>query len=795
MDMENFIKISRHYKALELDKILNMLAGETDCDDAKKIICDIIPSSDEMYVRSLLQQTDDAFVTSVKFGVPSFSGLKNIDEPLQKAEFGGSLSTKELLKVVGVLKVFRGIKVYQERVSEMPKSLIGKFSEVHPNNHLLTSISKAIISEDEIADEASTELYRIRKKIQSLSLRIREQLGKMIHSVRMQKYLQDPVVTIREGRFVIPVKSEYKGEVPGLIHDTSASGATLFVEPMSIVDANNNIRVLQSEERNEINKILLCLSNMVGEFASAIRKSYEMAVNLCVIYAKADLAYKMHATLPKINTLGKIKLHNARHPLIKKDEVVPIDVELGIDFDTLVVTGPNTGGKTVALKTVGLLTLMTMCGLLIPVAEGSEISIFDQVLVDVGDEQSIEQSLSTFSSHMLNIIDILKLSAEEKLSQKLILIDELGSGTDPVEGAALAIAILEKFHTCGAKVFATTHYAQLKAYALRTDKVQNASCEFDIKTLRPTYKLLIGIPGKSNAFAITEKLGIDKSILDRAQEFVSTENAKFEEVIASLEESRQALESEKENIDRTNAEIVQLKDKLAKEYADLKKQKEYLQTQAKEKAFEIVRKTKLEATSILDELKKIKADSKALQSEDRAKLKKKLAKMEDAADPVEQVKYTDGGLSHKVKKGDALFVIDLNKSAVAISDEDSTQNVMVQVGGMKLRVPVKNLRFEKKKQKQSQAVNKRTVQSKVQKKIVQELDLRGYDSIDAIIELDKFIDSALLSGVNQLTIIHGKGTGVLRSAVQNHLKSHKSVKNYRLGNFGEGEAGVTIVTL
>lgn len=795
MDTENVMKINRHYKALELDKILNMLAGEVECEDAKKIIYNIVPSSDEMQVRNLLQQTDDAFVTSVKFGVPSFSGLKNIDVPLRKAEFGGSLSIQELLQVVGVLKVFRAIKVYQERVTQMPKSFSEKFSQVYPNNYLLSSISKAIISDDEIADEASTKLCSIRKKIRALSLRIREQLDKMIHSVNVQKYLQDPVVTIREGRFVIPVKSEYKGEVPGLIHDTSASGATLFVEPMSVVEANNNIRVLQSEERNEINKILLRLSNMVGEFAGTIRKSYETSVSLCVMYAKADLAYKMHATLPKINTSGNIKLHNARHPLIKKDKVVPIDVELGIDFDTLVVTGPNTGGKTVALKTVGLLTLMSMCGLLIPVSEGSEISIFDQVLVDVGDEQSIEQSLSTFSSHMVNIIDILQLSAKEKSAQKLILIDELGSGTDPVEGAALAIAILERFHMYGAKVFATTHYAQLKAYAIKTDKVQNASCEFDIKTLRPTYKLLIGIPGKSNAFAITEKLGIDKSILDRAQEFISSDNAKFEKVIASLEVSRQELEAERENIDRTNAKITQLKDKLDREYADLKKQKEYLQIQARKKAFEIVRKTKLEASSILNELKSVKAGSKLFKSSDREKLKKKLANMEDVADPIEQVEYTDEGLSRKVKRGDALFLIDLNKSAVAISDEDSSQNVMVQVGGMKLRVPVKNLRFEKKKQKQSQTVNERTVESKIQKKIVQELDLRGYDSIDAIIELDKFIDSALLSGVNQLTIIHGKGTGVLRRAVQKHLKSHKSVKSYRLGNFGEGEAGVTIVTL
>lgn len=795
MDTENVMKINRHYKALELDKILNMLAGEVECEDAKKIIYNIVPSSDEMQVRNLLQQTDDAFVTSVKFGVPSFSGLKNIDVPLRKAEFGGSLSIQELLQVVGVLKVFRAIKVYQERVAEMPKSFSEKFSQVYQNNYLLSSISKAIISDDEIADEASTKLCSIRKKIRSLSLRIREQLDKMIHSVNVQKYLQDPVVTIRESRFVIPVKSEYKGEVPGLIHDTSASGATLFVEPMSVVEANNNIRVLQSEERNEINKILLRLSNMVGEFAGTIRKSYETSVSLCVMYAKADLAYKMHATLPKINTSGNIKLYNARHPLIKKDKVVPIDVELGIDFDTLVVTGPNTGGKTVALKTVGLLTLMSMCGLLIPVSEGSEISIFDQVLVDVGDEQSIEQSLSTFSSHMVNIIDILQLSAKEKSAQKLILIDELGSGTDPVEGAALAVAILERFHMYGAKVFATTHYAQLKAYAIKTDKVQNASCEFDIKTLRPTYKLLIGIPGKSNAFAITEKLGIDKSILDRAQEFISSDNAKFEKVIASLEVSRQELEAERENIDRTNAKITQLKDKLDREYADLKKQKEYLQIQAREKAFEIVRKTKLEASSILNELKSVKAGSKLFKSSDREKLKKKLANMEDVADPIEQVEYTDEGLSRKVKRGDALFLIDLNKSAVAISDEDSSQNVMVQVGGMKLRVPVKNLRFEKKKQKQSQTVNERTVESKIQKKIVQELDLRGYDSIDAIIELDKFIDSALLSGVNQLTIIHGKGTGVLRRAVQKHLKSHKSVKSYRLGNFGEGEAGVTIVTL
>ncbi len=797
MNHESLIckSLDKHCRALELDKILIMLSEETACADSTELALNLKPSTDEQEVKSLLKETDDAYVLSMRYQNPSFSGLCNIDKSLSKAKSGGTLSTLELLEIAKVLRVFRMLKDWESRVEKMPDSLKWKFSDVSPNNHLERAISEAVIAEDEISDNASDNLNRIRRKIRSTSLRIREQLDKMIHSSRMQKILQDPIVTIRDGRFVIPVKAEYRNEVSGLVHDTSASGATLFIEPMSVVEANNNIKVLKSDEKNEIVRILFNLSSLVGEFVLSIQKSYLVCVKLNVIFAKANLAYKMKATVPEININGEILLRKARHPLINKDLVVPIDVSLGKDFDTLVVTGPNTGGKTVSLKTVGLLTLMAMCGLMIPVESKSSISIFDHVFADVGDEQSIEQSLSTFSSHMINIIKILDESRKDMAGKKLILLDELGSGTDPVEGAALATSILEELHANGAKVLATTHYAELKSYAIRTNRVENACCEFDVKTLRPTYKLLIGVPGKSSAFEISKKLGIPERIIVRAKDFITEESMCFEEVLGNLEENRQELELEKKKILKFRSEAERMYTEVQQQYDRIELERKKIERDAHEKAAQLVSRTKAEADNILDFLKKKQCNQEFLSSDDRGMLKRKIANLEKTADPVTKINQSTYVLPRELKVGDTVLIIDLDKKATVLTPVDDSGNVLVQAGIIKTRVSIKNLKLVEEKVKKVVGSSTRSVKSRADKKIVRELDIRGCDSIDAIIELDRFIDDAVLSGVNQLTIIHGKGTGVLRKAVHKHLKSHKSVKSYRLGTFGEGESGVTIVEL
>ncbi|HJB49696.1 MAG TPA: endonuclease MutS2, partial [Candidatus Anaeromassilibacillus stercoravium] len=497
--------MERHFKALELDKILHLLAEETSCDAAAELAQNLRPSTSLSQVKRLLTETDEAHTMMARFGAPSFGGLKDVSNSLRRAEAGGTLNMTELLRIATVLRTLRGIVDWRSKSEGVKSILDDRFDAIMPNKYLEDRINHAILSEEEMADNASPQLATIRRKIRSASSRAREQLEKMVRSPVTQKYLQDPIITMRDGRFVVPVKAECRGDVPGLVHDTSSSGATVFVEPMAVVEANNEVRVLLSQEQAEMERILAELSAEAGNFASGIISGYKEAVELNLIFAKANLGYKMKATLPLVNDEGKIELKRARHPLIDKEKVVPTDIELGLHFDTLVITGPNTGGKTVSLKTVGLLTLMAMCGLLLPVADNSQISIFNHVLADIGDEQSIEQSLSTFSAHMTNIIKIF----EQADASSLILLDELGAGTDPIEGAALAMSILEALRRKGTRIAATTHYAELKAYALQTEGVENACCEFDVTTLRPTYRLLIGVPGRSNAFAISLRLGMD----------------------------------------------------------------------------------------------------------------------------------------------------------------------------------------------------------------------------------------------------------------------------------------------
>ncbi len=787
--------MQRHYRALELDKIRKLLAAETACEDAAELALQLTPSVSLSEVQRLLADTDGAFTLMARFGAPSFGGLYNTTNSLRRAEAGGTLNMAELLRVAGVLRTLRGIVDWRSKSAGVKSCLDWRFDSLMPNKYLEDRIYGAILSEEEMSDNASVQLASIRRKIRSASSRVREQLDKMIRSTLYQKYLQDPIVTMRGGRFVVPVKAEFRGEIAGLVHDTSSSGATVFVEPMGVVEANNEVRVLQSQEQAEIERILAELSAETGNFSSGIISGYRAAVELNLIFGKANLGYKMKASLPAVNDKGKILLKKARHPLIDKNRVVPTDIELGIHFDTLVITGPNTGGKTVSLKTVGLLTLMAMCGLMLPVAENSEISVFHQVLADIGDEQSIEQSLSTFSAHMTNMIRIIGQADENSL----ILLDELGAGTDPVEGAALAMAILEALRKKGARVAATTHYAELKAYALQTDGVENACCEFDVQTLRPTYRLLIGVPGRSNAFAISLRLGMEEEIVERAKELVSSENTRFEDVVQSLETSRQKLEGERAKAEQAHLEAVRAQKEAQEIRSSIQAEADKEIEKARQQASELVSRTRGQIDALLNEMEELKKQqNKTLSAEQKARLKAGLRVLEETADPIHGRK--DEGpyvLSRPLQVGDTVLLYDIDKQGTVLQlPEGNNQNVLVQAGIIQTRVPLSNLRLvQEKKGKEKRRTVTRNVTGRAQAKVTTELDLRGQTTEEAIMNVDRFIDSALLSGIEQLTVIHGKGTGALRAAVQQHLKRHPSVRSYRLGVYGEGEAGVTIVEL
>lgn len=785
--------MERHFKALELDKILHLLAEETSCDAAAELAQNLRPSTSLSQVKRLLTETDEAHTMMARFGAPSFGGLKDVSNSLRRAEAGGTLNMTELLRIATVLRTLRGIVDWRSKSEGVKSILDDRFDAIMPNKYLEDRINHAILSEEEMADNASPQLATIRRKIRSASSRAREQLEKMVRSPVTQKYLQDPIITMRDGRFVVPVKAECRGDVPGLVHDTSSSGATVFVEPMAVVEANNEVRVLLSQEQAEMERILAELSAEAGNFASGIISGYKEAVELNLIFAKANLGYKMKATLPLVNDEGKIELKRARHPLIDKEKVVPTDIELGLHFDTLVITGPNTGGKTVSLKTVGLLTLMAMCGLLLPVADNSQISIFNHVLADIGDEQSIEQSLSTFSAHMTNIIKIF----EQADASSLILLDELGAGTDPIEGAALAMSILEALRRKGTRIAATTHYAELKAYALQTGGVENACCEFDVTTLRPTYRLLIGVPGRSNAFAISLRLGMDPEIVEHAKELVSSENTRFEDVVQSLETSRQRLEEERKEAQRQRLEAEEAS-RAAKERKDaIDAQADREMEEARRRASELIARTRGQIDAMLNEMEELKKQkNKALTAEQKAKLKSGLRALENEADPVRKKDEEAYVLPRPLKKGDPVLIYDIDKKGTVLQPPDKDgKTALVQAGIIQTRVPVSNLRLlnEKPVKKPQGSVTRSVNRANV--RAAMELDVRGQTSDEALMNVDQFIDSAVLAGINMLTIIHGKGTGALRAAVQQHLKRHPNVKSFRLGTFGEGEAGVTIVEL
>ncbi len=783
------MEMNRHYKTLELDKILQMLAEETAIAESAENALRIEPAVSLDKVELLLQQTEDAHMLIGRFGAPSFGGIDNVTNALRRAEAGGGLNTTELLSIARALRVIQGVRDWRSKCAGIATTLDGYFSVLYTNPNLHDRITSCIIGADEISDGASRELADIRRKMRIASSKAREALEKIIRSTTYQKYLREAIITQRDGRYVVPVKQEYRNMVAGLVHDTSSSGSTVFIEPMGVVNANNDIRVLQGEEEKEIERILYELSGMCAGCASEIIDSYKTLVELNLIFAKAHLAYKMKAVRPRMNDNGVIELKNARHPLIPKDRVVPVDVALGDSYDTLVITGPNTGGKTVCLKTIGLLTLMASCGLMIPAADNSKLSVFRRILVDIGDEQSIEQSLSTFSAHITNIIGILKLTNRSTLA----LIDELGAGTDPIEGAALAVAILEKLRERGAKIAATTHYAELKEFALKTEGVENGCCEFDVKTLRPTYKLLIGIPGKSNAFAISKRLGMEDEVIDRAKLLTSSESRQFEDVVESLEESRQELARELEKARQATAQAQAKQEEaekaLERAKADAKREVDY----ARQKAQELAAKTRAQAYALIDELEKAQKE-KRYEAEDKAKFKSGLKALEETADPVKESEKSDYKLPRELKVGDNVLIFDIDKKAVVL-EKPEKGTVLVQAGIIKTRVKLSNLRLLEPQNVSVQKRRERTVTKNVQSGSRTEIDVRGQTADEAVLNVDQAIDSCVLSNVHMLTIIHGKGTGVLRSEIQKFLRHHKAVKSFRLGTFGEGESGVTIVEL
>ncbi len=795
--------MDRHYISLELDKILQRLSAFAGSVDAKEMILALEPQSDLDDAQRLQQQTVDAHMLMARFGGPSFGGLKNVNNALSRANAGSVLSMRELLDIAGVLRTIRGISEWRSSNSGVPCAIDVYFDALTPNKYLEEKIMQCIISDDEMSDNASPALRDIRRKIRAASSRVREQLDKLIRSSHYQKYLREAIITQRNGRYVVPVKIEHRGEVKGLVHDTSSSGATVFVEPAAVVEANNDIKVLQSKERDEIERILAELSEEAGSFYEGIKQSYECAVELDIIFAKAKYAYDLKATAATLNSYGKINLRQARHPLIDPKKVVATDIRLGDDFDTLIITGPNTGGKTVSIKTLGLLTLMAMCGLMLPVGDRSEVSVFSHVLADIGDEQSIEQSLSTFSSHMTNIISILKTAD----SESLVLIDELGAGTDPVEGAALAMAILEQLHRQGAKIAATTHYAELKTYALETDHIENGSCEFDVQSLRPTYRLLIGVPGRSNAFAISERLGMSHDVIERAQQLVSGENRSFEHVLETLEESRAEYETKTKEAEALKQEADKAREK-AQSYKDSieelrKKELEKAQQQAER----IIDQAKRSAYALMNELEELKkqgdktADKAELIRRAKQQMRRSMGEFDEITNPIVSQVDPDEPyvLPRPLQVGDEVLVVDMGKTATVTALADKKGEIEVTAGIIKLRTPLSNLRLQEKKQapqKASRAVPKKTESEfHVAGGQRNECDLRGMNVEEGILELERHIDRCMRQGLDELTVIHGKGTGVLRKGIQDFLRKNKYVKSYRLGTYGEGESGVTVVTL
>lgn len=790
--------MNKHYKSLELHKILLMLSNQATSDECKQNALSIVPNTDFDYVKGEISRTNDAFILSSKYGSPRFVNIVNTTPSLERAKTGSSLSLKELLDIRNILAQNQALIKWRSQSEKLDSELDYLFNALYAHKTLEKKIANSILSEEEISDNASPKLSQIRRKIVSTGNRIRENLNKMVKSTTTQKFLQESIVTVRDGRFVLPVKAEHKSDIPGLVHDTSSSGSTLFIEPMNVVEANNDIRVLLGQEQAEIERIVAELSTDCAEVADDITRGYKASIELELYFAKANLAAKMNATAPELSRDGIVKLKMARHPLINPKEVVPIDVEIGDKFDSLIITGPNTGGKTVSLKTVGLLTAMTMCGLLIPALDGSKVSIFDHILVDIGDEQSIEQSLSTFSSHMHNIIKIMEVADDKSL----VLLDELGSGTDPIEGAALAVSLLKEFKKKGCKLLATTHYQEIKIYALEGDGVENACCEFDIKTLKPTYRLLIGVPGKSNAFDITTRLGMPKHIIENAKMHVDSESKRFESVVEELEKSRQEYEQLLENLSNEQRMIGELREQLETERARIDKEKNREIEKARSTALRMVESIKIRSQNLMDELDEIrrnkdKENFSQIALKAKSGMRGKIDKMYDIANPIIKQRSDDYKLPRPLKIGDNIIIKNTGKEGTVLTLPDKSGNLYVQIGIMRSKIKQSDLMLndDTKVKLNGRKISTKTMTSKVDREIKMELDIRGQTIEEGLIEVDRFIDSCVLSGVGSVTIIHGKGTGALRDAVHAHLKKHRNIESHRLGVYGEGESGVTIAQI
>lgn len=785
----------RTLKILEYDKIIDMLSKRAQSSLGKEMCLDLKPVYSMYEVGERLSETKEAFEIVLRWGSLPLEGIRNVGDTLKRAKMGFTLTPGELLGVSDILRCTKRLKAFikdGEKAEAYP--IVGEIIEsLLYVKALQEKIEAIVIGEEEISDRASEKLYGIRRSIKDKNSRIREKLQGMLHSYG--KYLQDPIITIRGDRYVIPVKAECRGSVPGLVHDQSSSGSTLFIEPMAVVEMNNDIKELLLKEKAEIERILSELSAEVSKHADELRVNNESIAFLDFLMAKAKFGLDLNGSIPDINDKGIVNLKAARHPLINKDAVVPIDIRLGERYNALVITGPNTGGKTVTLKTAGLLTLMAMAGLAIPVRDGSQVSLFKEVYADIGDEQSIEQSLSTFSSHMTNIVSIIE-NVDDK---SLVLVDELGAGTDPTEGAALAMSILQTFYKRGARIIATTHYSEIKIFAMEEEGFENASVEFDVETLRPTYRLLTGIPGKSNAFEISKRLGLRESIIEDARNMVSQDAAKFEDVIQSLQSKTTLAERELDDAQRLKREAQEIKRELSDKKSKLDTQRDKLIKQAQEEARRLVRDAKYEADRIIKELNELRTKAKDAAvikeaEEMRKGLNSKLSNME--VKDVDKLEVKEGMIPiEKPVVGDEVYVTTLDQRGVITSVDNSKREVVVQIGIMKINVPIKKLMKEIKKKKEAKKTGVTKLVQQKANNISQSIDLRGQTIDEAIYNIDKYLDDAFIAGLEKVNIIHGKGTGALREGIQQYLKKHHHVKSTRMGDYSEGGSGVTVVEM
>lgn len=785
-------------KVLEYNKIIDLLSIKASSSLGLKYIEELTPSPNYEEVKDMLEETSEAQSILVKRGHVNLGGIQDVSDSVKRAEIGAVLDPGSLLKISGSLRAARNLKRSlspgDEEDFNYPR-IQSLSNALYVYREIEEEIDNAIVSEVEIADSASPTLRSIRRGILQKNQAIRAKLNSIISSTTYQKYLQDAIISVRGDRFVVPVKAEYRSQVAGIIHDQSSSGATLFIEPMSIVEMNNELRKLKLDEQEEIERILSELTKIVGEVASDILSNQVILGKLDFAFAKGKLSLAMKAIEPILNEEKHINIKNGRHPLLDVNKVVPNNIYLGEDFDTLVITGPNTGGKTVTIKTVGLFALMTQSGLHIPADYGSSMCVYDNVFADIGDEQSIEQSLSTFSSHMTKIVGILK----EVTSDSLVIFDELGAGTDPVEGAALAIAILEDVNMAGAKCIATTHYSELKNYALTKPRVENAAVEFDVNTLSPTYKLLIGVPGKSNAFEISRKLGLKDYIIDRAKEFINTDNIELEDVLQNVEKNRIKAELERAEAEQLKKEIEYIKTEYDRKLEKLNNSREKLMEKARSEAFSITRQAKDEADNILKELRSMEMEMASKEKNKKIEaLRKELADSMGNLQPSVKsmiVPKVSNKEIKDLKPGDEVKVITLNQDGSVVSVDKKKKEAVVQMGIMKMTLPFKALQIAPKEKKSTVTKSTRKIISAKSGSVKSEVDLRGMNLEEAIIEVDKYLDDACVAGLETVTIIHGVGTGVLKKGLQDVLKKNKHVKSQRPGQYGEGGMGVTIVEI